>query len=82
MARTETALSKLCADAGFDMSELPPIMTAEELAPILGVTVAALANDRYRHVGVPFVKHGKRIRYLRSDVIRYLIANRTKTVSA
>ncbi len=76
MATTESKLAKLCADAGFDLNELPPVMTAEQLGPILGQTVAAMASDRYRGIGPPFVKHGRRIRYLRADVARYLLAHR------
>lgn len=75
--RIESELFKLYADTGIDVSTLPAVMTAEELAPVLGVTIGALANDRYRRVGIPFVRIGRRVRYLRADVIRYLIANRT-----
>jgi hypothetical protein len=79
---TATELSKLYIDTGIDLSAMPPIMTSDQLAPVLGVTVGALANERYRHVGIPFVKHGKRVRYLRADVARYLIAHRTSYVNA
>jgi hypothetical protein len=77
MPRAETELTKLLAETGIDLSECPPVIKPEVLAPLLGVTVGALANDRYRGVGVPFVKHGKRVRYLRGDVARYLIAHRS-----
>ena len=79
---TETQLSKLYVDTGIDLSVLPAVMTAEQLAPVLGVSVGALANDRYRRVGVPFTKHGKRVRYLRVDVARYLLAHRTEHTGA
>jgi hypothetical protein len=69
-------LSKLYIDTGIDLSQMPAIMTPDELAPVLGLTVGALANDRFRRVGIPYVKHGKRVRYLRADVARYLVANR------
>lgn len=83
MATTDSKLAKLCAEIGFDLNELPPIITPEQLAPFLGQTVAALANDRYRGIGPPFVKHGRRVRYMRADVARYLITHRaTQTVSA
>jgi hypothetical protein len=75
-------LSKLFVDTGIDLSTLPAIMTADVLAPVLGVTVGSLANERYRRVGLPYVKHGKRVRYLRADVARYLIANRKTYASA
>jgi hypothetical protein len=39
-------------------------------------TVDALAQDRYRDRGIPYIRVGRRIRYLRADVARYLIANR------
>ena len=51
-------LSKLFTDNGINTSVLPPIMTAEELALVLKTTTASLAQDRYRRVGVPYVKHG------------------------
>ena len=72
----DAELARLYVETGIDLSELPSIMTAAELAPVLGSTVESLANERYRRVGVPYIKHGRRIRYLRADVARYLIANR------
>jgi hypothetical protein len=57
--------------------DLPEVMTAAELAQFMRTTAAALAQDRYLGRGVPFVKFGeRRIRYLRSDVLAYLTANR------
>jgi hypothetical protein len=79
---TETELSKLYVDTGIDLSTLPAISAPDELAPVLRVTVGSLANERYRRVGIPYVKHGKRVRYLRADVVRYLIANRKTYASA
>ena len=72
----EAELTKLYVDTGIDLSQLPPIMTAAILAPALDTTVEALANERYRKTGIPYVKYQKRVRYLRVDVARYLIANR------
>jgi hypothetical protein len=79
-ALADAALAQVYNDTGIDLSGLPPIMNGEQLAPVLGVSVGALANDRYRHVGIPFIKHGRRIRYLRSDVVRYLLSNRIEHV--
>jgi hypothetical protein len=73
---TETELSKLFVDTGIDLSTLPPVITALELAPVMRTTEAALAQDRYRRRGIPYVKFGRRVRYLRTDVARYLAANR------
>ena len=78
---TDTELSRLFIDTGIDLSTLPVIATARELAPVVGTTEAALAQDRYRRVGIPYVKFGARVRYLRVDVARYLAANRSDNPS-
>ena len=62
---------------GVDLSALPPVMSTQVLAPVLGVTPEALAQDRYRGSGIPYVKLGRRVRYLRADVARYLVTHRT-----
>ena len=56
--------------------ELPPIATASQVAAVLQTTVDSLAQDRYRRRGLPFVKIGGRVRYLRADVVAYLADNR------
>ncbi|GAA4294646.1 helix-turn-helix domain-containing protein [Mycobacterium paraffinicum] len=56
---------------------LPEVATARQLAEFLGVSEASLAQDRYLRKGVPFTRvGGRRIRYLRDDVLKYLQANR------
>jgi hypothetical protein len=58
-------------------TDLPELMTPPEVAAYLRITVAALSQDRYLGKGVPFIRYGgKRIRYLRQDVLDYLAANR------
>jgi hypothetical protein len=56
-------------------------MTTGQLAQLLGITSAALVQDRYRtaHTGntIPFVRIGRRVRYLRADVCRFLIEHRS-----
>lgn len=56
--------------------DLPPVATATQVARVVQTTPDALAQDRYRRRGIPFVKVGGRVRYLREDVIEYLTANR------
>lgn len=56
--------------------ELPPIATAPQVAKVMHMTVDALAQDRYRGRGIPYVKIGGRVRYLRDDVLAYLAAHR------
>jgi hypothetical protein len=73
----DAELMKLFLDTGIDLSVLPPVCTAAELAPVIRTSEAALAQDRYRKRGIPYITTGsKRIRYLRVDVARFLIANR------
>ncbi|OSC30694.1 hypothetical protein B8W69_06565 [Mycobacterium vulneris] len=73
--KLKTDLSKLLADNGLDLTVLPPVMTPPETAQVLRTTVTSLAQDRFRGVGVPYVKYGSRIRYLRADVGKYLLDN-------
>jgi hypothetical protein len=49
--------------------DLPPIATPTQLAKAVQTTVDALAQDRYRRRGIPHVKIGGRVRYLRADVL-------------
>jgi hypothetical protein len=73
----DAELAKLYIETGIDLSALPAVMTARQLAPAIGVSEGSLAQDRYRRVGIPYIELGKRrIRYLRADVARYLVANR------
>ena len=56
--------------------DLPPIATAAQVAAVLQTTVDSLAQDRYRRRGLPFIKVGGRVRYLRADVVAYLAGQR------
>ncbi len=56
--------------------DLPLVAKAEQVAVVVQTTVDALAQDRYRRRGIPYVKIGGRVRYLRDDVLGYLTANR------
>ena len=59
-----------------DLSTLPEVMDTEQLASVLGMTPAALAQDRFRYGTIPYVKIGRRVRYLRADVVQYLVTHR------
>ena len=73
----DAELAKLYDETGIDLSMLPSIMTAEELAPAIRSSVGALAQDRYRNRGIPYIRMGRRIRYVRADIARYLAAHRS-----
>ena len=59
------------------MSETTPAFDPEYLAPprtaaLIDRSVAALAMDRSRGVGLPYVKVGQVIRYRRQDIEEYM----------
>lgn len=56
-------------------TQLPRLLTARQVAEWLGISEQALAQDRYRGEGVPYVKVGQRIRYRLPDLVKYLDDN-------
>ena len=58
------------------MLDLPEIAKADQVAAVMQTTAAALAQDRYLRRGIPYVKIGGRVRYLREDVLKFLADNR------
>lgn len=58
------------------LDALPDLITPAELAQFMRTTTNTLAQERYLGRGVPFVKHGKKVLYTRSDVEAYLERNR------
>lgn len=58
------------------VNSLPVLITPAELAEFMRTTTNSLAQDRYLGRGVPFVKHGRKVLYSRSDVEAYLERNR------
>lgn len=71
----------LLTEAGIDFTQLPPIATPKQVAAVVQTSEASLAQDRYLGTGIRYVKHGRLVRYLRSDVIAYLVANRSGEAS-
>lgn len=56
--------------------DLPALATPAQVAAMMQTTVDALAQDRYRRRGLPWIKVAGRVRYSRVDVIAFLTANR------
>jgi hypothetical protein len=77
----DAELVQLYNETGIDLSHLPAVMTADQLAPAINVTVGSLAQERYLGQGIPYIRLGRRIRYTRADVARYLAANRHEGVT-
>jgi hypothetical protein len=80
-AAADAELAQLYNKTGIDLSHLPAVMTADQLAPAINVTVGSLAQERYLGQGIPYIRLGRRIRYTRADVARYLAANRHDSVT-
>jgi hypothetical protein len=59
-----------------DLLDLPPILKPEQLGQLFNKPLNVLANDRYFGRGPAYVKYGRSVFYLRSDVIAFLAANR------
>jgi len=59
----------------------PTVLTPKEAAELLHTTTNALANQRWRGIGPPYIKAGKRIYYLLDDVNGWLDDHRVKTVA-
>ena len=72
--QVEPEVAELYEKTRIDLSMLPEIMTAEELAGGIRSSVGALSQDRYLRRGIPYLKLGRRIRYVRAEVARYLLA--------
>lgn len=63
-------------DAQIPLDVLPPVAQAKHIAEFLGTSEDALAQERYQGKGMPYTKVGRRVRYLRGDVLLFLAANR------
>ena len=60
-------------------SHIPTLAVAPQTAAtILGSTESSLEKDRaVGHLGIPYIKAGKRVFYCLSDLTEWLAANRT-----
>lgn len=52
--------------------DLPEVMTENQLLEYARIPAGSLRQDRYLNQGIPYVKIGQRVRYLRRDLIAYL----------
>jgi hypothetical protein len=55
---------------------IPQILNEHEAASILGLAVQTMRNARHARAGCPYIKIGRSVRYLLSDVEDYLMKNR------
>ena len=50
-------------------------LTEKELAISLRLSLPKLRADRQRGIGIPYVKHGKSVRYNLDDIYQYMKEN-------
>lgn len=55
------------------------LLTEEEVAGIRGKEVSALQKERSRREGPPWIKDGRTILYLKSDLLDWLQAQKART---
>ena len=75
---TSPLVQKMCDDLSrqLPIDVLPAVATSRQVAAVIGTSEAALSQERYQHKGIPYTRIGRRVRYLRSDVIEFLATNR------
>lgn len=56
------------------------LLTEQELANFLQISVKTLQGQRWQKVGIPYLKIGRAVRYRREDVEYYLNQAVIKTV--
>ncbi|HYQ36846.1 MAG TPA: helix-turn-helix domain-containing protein [Mycobacterium sp.] len=54
------------------------LATPEQVAESLNVTTSTLAQQRYRGIGLPYIRVGRAVRYRWADVRAYLDARTVK----
>ncbi|WP_142278448.1 helix-turn-helix domain-containing protein [Mycobacterium europaeum] len=57
------------------MDALPALMTTAEVADLIRASKESLNQDRYLGRGLPYVRIGRKIRYRREDILKYLSDN-------
>lgn len=58
-----------------DLTDMPFLMSPQQVAEVGVKTVNTLMSDRYEGRGLPFVKIGRSVRYRKQDVIAYINAH-------
>jgi len=53
--------------------------TEKQVAEMLGVSISKLRRDRWLHIGIPYVKWNRSVRYMENDVKTAIERNRVET---
>jgi excisionase family DNA binding protein len=77
------ATSNCGSPAASEVETASLLLSARQLAELLGVSLRKLERDRQDGTGVPYIKFGRRVLYRGADVEAYLEAQRfTSTAEA
>lgn len=60
------------ADRSSSEGLTPRYLTTEQVSQLTGLSIKALETMRYKRIGPPFLRIGRRIRYLLSDIVAWL----------
>lgn len=63
------------------MSDLPPVMTPEQLAELLNLRPRTIKEMRVTGRGPAFCRTGRDVVYLRADVLDWLAARRRRSTA-
>ena len=51
-------------------------LSEKEVAALIGLSISTLQKHRFRHVGIPYAKLGRSVRYAAEEVASYMEAHR------
>jgi hypothetical protein len=54
-------------------------LTEKEVSKMARIAISTLRNHRSKHVGIPYIKNGRSVRYDLKDVLQYMQDRRIKT---
>jgi len=58
------------------MHEMPILLTTKDVSRVTGRAIQTLINDRHTGKGLPYIKIGASVRYLKEDIENHIKRNR------
>ena len=62
-----------------EIAQMDQFLTEIEVAQLIGRSRSALQKDRFKRIGIPFIKMGRSIRYRAQDIKNFMHDHRVKT---
>jgi Helix-turn-helix domain len=73
--------NSMCLRAPKEESEMKPLVTTAQAAPLMGLAVGTLENWRCLGIGPKFIKCGRRVMYDPDDIAAWREKNRVRSTS-